>query len=92
MLLNELGIDQSRPTELWCDNQGSIALSCNPTHHKLTKHIDVRYHRIRDEIADGTLSIHYVQSADNPADIMTKPLSELKHQRAVQFLQMTGKL
>ena len=44
-------------------------------HHEHTKHIDIRYHRIRELILDGTITLHYVKSEENPADIFTKSVS-----------------
>lgn len=57
------------------DNQGAILLSKNPVFHQRSKHIDIRYHYIRDEICKGNISIFYVQSSDNVADVFTKPVS-----------------
>jgi non-canonical (house-cleaning) NTP pyrophosphatase len=44
-----------------------------------TKHIDVKYHHTRDEIAKGKVEFSYVASAENPADILTKALNAHKH-------------
>ena len=41
--------------------------------HQRSKHIDIRFHYIRDEIKNGTVTLFYVQSNDNIADIFTKP-------------------
>ena len=49
-LLNSLEIKQSQPAKLYEDNQGSIALSKNPHNHSRTKHIDVKYHFIRETV------------------------------------------
>ena len=87
-LLNELKIKQYNPTILYCDNQGAIALAHNPTHHKLTKHIDIRYHRVRNEIENNNIIIKYINTNINPADIMTKPLSPVKHNNAITLLKL----
>ena len=65
------------------DNQGAILLSKNPVFHQRSKHIDIRYHYIRDEISKGNINIFYVQSCDNLADIFTKPMSSQK----IRFFQ-----
>ena len=88
-LLTSLGAHQSKPTKLYCDNRGAIDLTANPIHHSRTKHIDYRYHRIRDEIERGTLVVDYVSTHDNPADVLTKSLGLVKHQRAIQLLGMS---
>lgn len=89
-LLNELLIDQSTPTILYCDNQGAIALSNYPNNFKLSKHIDIRYHRIRDEIERNNIVIQHIDSNINPADIMTKVLLPSKHETAVELLKLTS--
>ena len=59
------------------DNQGAIKLAYNPVFHQRSKHIDIRYHFIRDEIQNG-IDLVYVPSEKNVADIFTKPLSKFK--------------
>ena len=61
-----------------CDNQGSIALAKNPIKHQRTKHIDIKYHFIRDEISKGFVDISYIPSEHNVADIFTKPVSSIR--------------
>ncbi len=60
------------------DNQGSIALAKNPVHHQRSKHIDVRYHFIRDVVSDGVVKLYYVPTNENIADVLTKPVSGRK--------------
>ncbi|GKD11175.1 hypothetical protein Tco_1190860 [Tanacetum coccineum] len=57
-----------------CDNKGAIDLSRNPVQHSRTKHIEIRHHFLRGNIQKGNISIKKVQSEDNIADILTKPL------------------
>ena len=73
--MSELGFQIPTPVPIYCDNTSANALAHNPVHHERTKHIDIKYHRIREFILDGTVSIHYVKSEDNPADIFTKPVT-----------------
>ena len=61
-----------------CDNQGANALAKNPINRKRSKHIDIRYHFIRDEISEGRLSLQYIPSEENIADIFTKSISAIK--------------
>jgi hypothetical protein len=56
------------------DNQGCIALAKDPVAHNRTKHIDVRYHYIRDLIVGGRTTVDYCPTEDMTADILTKPL------------------
>lgn len=61
------------------DNDGSIFLAVNPAHDRRTKHIDIRYHYIREFIDDGFAKIYYINTHDQLADILTKNLSFATH-------------
>jgi len=68
------------------DNQGAIALAKDNKFHACTKHIDIRYHFIREAVEDGKISVKYIPTDDNTADIFTKPLSKPKFRRFVELL------
>ena len=80
----ELGDNMSAPTPLCLDNQGSIFLSVNPVVDRRTKHIEIRYHYIREFYEHGETEIYYVASEDQLADALTKnvPLSSIEHFRS----------
>ncbi|GJZ69272.1 retrovirus-related pol polyprotein from transposon TNT 1-94 [Tanacetum coccineum] len=59
---------------IMCDNKGAIDLSKNPIQHSRTKHIEIRYHFLHDNVQKGNISIEKVASEVNIADILTKPL------------------
>ena len=59
---------------LACDNQSAIAMTKDARYHARTKHIDIRYHYIREEVESEHLTINYVPSEENVADIFTKAL------------------
>ena len=61
------------PALIKSDNQGAIALIKNPVKHSRSKHIDIRFHFIRECYKENTASVDYVSSAENIADIFTKP-------------------
>jgi len=63
------------PTKLLTDNQSALNLVENTEHHKFTKHIDVKYHYIRELAARGEIETVYVPSDKQLADFLTKPLS-----------------
>lgn len=86
-LLEEFGIDCTTPVYLKGDNQGSIALTNNPEHHKRTKHIDIRYHWIREAVSNGQFKIDYVPTTNMIADGLTKPLGP---QAFGSFVKMMG--
>ena len=51
-----------------------------------TKHIDVRYHFIREAVEDEKVSVVYIPTDENPADIFTKPLAKAKFRRFMELL------
>ncbi|GJS97839.1 retrovirus-related pol polyprotein from transposon TNT 1-94 [Tanacetum coccineum] len=61
---------------IFCDNTSSIAISNNPVLYSRTKHIDIRYHFIRDHIFKGDIELHFIPTKYQLADIFTKPLDE----------------
>ena len=57
------------------DNQSTIKLVENPVFHKKSKHVDIKYHFVRELVENRTLRVEYVSTVENVADIFTKPLS-----------------
>jgi len=87
-LLDEVSIKQHDPTVRYEDNQGAIQLSIkNPKFHSRTKHIDVSYLYIREQVNQNTVSVKYFASTDMLADNMTKGLSKVSFQK---FRDMLG--
>ena len=73
-LLQDFGIQQKHPMAIGEDNQSCIRLCQNPVKHKRSKHIETKFHFIRDKTGDGTISIHYVPTDKMAEDILTKSL------------------
>ena len=73
-LMNELGFNVIKPMIVYSDNQSAIAMSNNDVHHNRTKHIDIRHHFIRDIIKQGNVTLDWISTQDQVADILTKPL------------------
>ena len=67
-------IDYTLPGVIKGDNRGAIALTKNTKDHGKVKHIDIRHHYIRELLHSGTITMEQVSSADNLADLFTKPL------------------
>lgn len=90
LLLTELDAHLlfKKPTPIYADNQGAIALAKNPEFHARTKHIAVRHHFIRQEIDAGTCEFHYVRTTEQAADGFTKPLGKIAFRRFVNQLGM----
>jgi histone deacetylase 1/2 len=76
-VLTELGVRQSRPPVLWCDNLGATYLSANPMFHARTKHIEIDFHFVREKLASGSITVRFIASADQIADVFTKPVTQL---------------
>ena len=79
-LVDSLGLKQDI-TVVYCDSQSAIHLTKNQMYHERTKHIDVRYHFIREIISQGAIVVKKVGTSDNLVDMMTKPvtISKFKH-------------
>ena len=74
-LLSELNCPQQKSTEVRIDNKSAIELAKNPVHHERSKHIDVRFHFIREHVKEKNVHLCHVASRDQIADVLTKPLS-----------------
>ncbi|KAK6122069.1 hypothetical protein DH2020_044192 [Rehmannia glutinosa] len=76
---------EEKEIPIMCDNTSAIAITQNPVLHSRTKHIDVRYHFIRDHVEKKDITLEYISTDKQLADIFTKPLyesrfEELKHE------------
>ena len=76
MLLADIGQIIDLPTDLYVDNKGVIDISQDYLVNERTKHIERRHFKIRELVLDAILRIQYIASADNIADIFTKPLDK----------------
>ena len=65
-------------TDIHCDNQRCIKMTENPVFHDKSKHIESRYHYIRDMVQKGAIKLKYVPIEEQVADVLTKPLSRVK--------------
>ena len=66
------------PVKLLMDNMSAIALSRNPVHHDRSKHIDTKFHFIRECIEEGKVEVDHVGTAGQLADIFTKSLGRVR--------------
>lgn len=73
-IMEQLGHKQPSATIIYCDNSSTIKLSRNPVMHGRSKHIDVRFHFLRDLTRDEVVKLEYCQTQEQLADLMTKPL------------------
>ena len=75
-------------------DHGAIALVENTVHHQRTKHIDIRFHFIRNQVTNGCIEVQYLQTNEMIADCLTKPVgrTKLEYCNNVLFGNMVGKL
>ena len=65
-------------TCIWSDNQSCVKLLENPVFHDKSKHIEIRYHYIRDMVQRGAVKLQYIATDEKIDDMLTKPLSKVK--------------
>jgi hypothetical protein len=78
-LFKELGRKVEDEKQILEDNQGAIALANNPAYHARTKHIDIRYHFVRECVENGDITLTYCNTKDMVADALTKALPKERH-------------
>nr|GEW82703.1 copia protein [Tanacetum cinerariifolium] len=76
---------------IYCDSKSVIAISCNPVQHTRTKHIDVRYHFIKDHVEKGSIELYFVCTEYELADLFTKSLPEARFKFLVEKLGMMSR-
>ena len=76
-LLGDVIGTEPRPPNLKLDNMSAIALSKNPVLHGRSKHIDTKFHFIRECLDDGKIQVDFTSSQDQLADVLTKSLGAL---------------
>ncbi|GKD76189.1 retrovirus-related pol polyprotein from transposon TNT 1-94 [Tanacetum coccineum] len=76
---------------IYCDSKSAIAISCNPVQHTRTKHIDVRYHFIKDHVEKGTIELYFIGTEFQLADLFTKSLPEARFKFLVEKLGMMSR-
>ena len=81
----ELRVPSSSITIL-SDNQSALEIAENPASYGTAKHIDIRYHAIRHYLRNDLITVDYVPSNAQAADILTKALGPLKHHECVELL------
>ena len=80
-LQEELGMKDAGPTLIYEDNQGAISMAKNPVFHKRTKHIQIRYHFVREAVEDEVITLEYCRTSEMLADSFTKPLPHEQFER-----------
>ncbi|KAJ9551584.1 hypothetical protein OSB04_015629 [Centaurea solstitialis] len=80
--IGDLGVvpSISEPIEIFCDNEGAVALTKEPKDHGKSKHIERKYHFVRHKVEEKQIVVSRVPSEENPADPFTKALTRPKHE------------
>jgi hypothetical protein len=73
-VLEDFGEMQAEATPLYCDNMSAISMAKNPVFHQKTRHINRRYHFIRESLKEGLINMQFCRGEDQLADIFTKAL------------------
>ncbi|GJV47784.1 hypothetical protein Tco_1437996 [Tanacetum coccineum] len=73
---------------LYCDNKSAIALCCNNVQHSRAKHIDIRYHFIKEQVENGIVELYFVRTKCQLANIFTKPLPQERFNFLINKLGM----
>ena len=87
-LLGELTGVEAHPPALMVDNQPAIALAKNPVLHDRSKHIDVKFHFLRDCVNGGQIIIEFIETGQQLADVLTKPLGRLRFTELKKMIGM----
>lgn len=85
MLLTELELYEffSGNCNMYCDNRAAIDFSKSRIENSRSKHIDIAYHFVREEIENKLVNLSYVASNENVADVMTKSLKTIAHHKCI---------
>ena len=73
-----------------CDSQGAIAIANNPEKHSRTKHIDLKYHFVRDYVEKKFINLKYCSTDEMLADLMTKALCQPTFKRLCEQIMDVG--
>jgi len=89
-LLTHIGLGKfvETPITVYCDNQSATELAKNAVLHKRSKHIDIAYHYTRDLVGKGEIEVVYLSTEFMIADVFTKALPKVKHQKCLSMLNL----
>ena len=88
-LVKELGLNQGG-VQLHYDCQSAIYLTKYQVYHARTKHIDVRFHKIRELTAIGEIILEKIDTSENAVDMLTKPVPTSKFKHCLDLISIYG--
>ena len=90
-LLDDLRIDQDL-SKINCDSLSAIYLTKNQIYHARTKHIDIKFHFVREILDEGDIELQKIYTNENPADMLTKVVSGVKFAHCKELLHIQLRL
>jgi len=90
IVLEELKMDYKKPIQLNIDYKSALNLSKNPTIHGKSKHIDLKFHFLCDQVSRGKLTIAYCHTEDQTTDVITKLLKQARFDKLKKQLGMSN--
>jgi hypothetical protein len=91
-LLASLNVEVETSITIYEDNQSAICMSKNPQYHGRSKHIDIRFHFVRDQVEKKTVNVLYCPSNDMLADLLTKGIAKEQFKKLRQLIGVVVKL
>ncbi|KAJ9536442.1 LOW QUALITY PROTEIN: hypothetical protein OSB04_un000377 [Centaurea solstitialis] len=85
--LRDYGLEYKK-IPIYCDSKSAIAISANPVQHSKTKHIDIRYHFLKDNVEKENIELYFVNTEYQLADLFTKALDEKRFNFLISRLAM----
>jgi len=89
-ILKDIKVIYDEPIPIFCDNTSDINISKNLVMYSRTKHISIRYHFLREKVAENEVKLEYVPTKDQVADIFTKALPKDTFQYLQEKLGVIG--
>ncbi|GKD02575.1 putative RNA-directed DNA polymerase [Tanacetum coccineum] len=80
------------PIQIFCDTESAVALTKEPKDHGKSKHIERKYHFVRNKVEEGHVIVKDIRSEDNPADPFTKALAKSKHDEHAKSIALKEKI
>ncbi|XP_074327753.1 secreted RxLR effector protein 161-like [Apium graveolens] len=91
-ILGELNLAKEDPVTIYVDNKSAISLAKNPVSHSRSKHINIKYHFLREQVNDKNVELVHYRTEENLADIFTKPLKPEIFQKMKNKLGMQDRV